>query len=125
MRVRDSRTHPHPGLPPEDEGDFVLARLLMTEAQGTLAAGSPPHHGAGQGGAGSLLALAATVLALIASSASAQTADYPVKPVRVIVGQAPGGGNDLQTRLFAQKLTEAFGRSFIVENRPGSGSVVS
>ena len=52
-------------------------------------------------------------------------ADYPAKPVRVIVGQAPGGGNDIQTRIFAQKLTEGFGRSFVVENRMGSGSVVS
>lgn len=61
-----------------------------------------------------------------AGFAAAQTAtDYPVKPVRVIVGQAPGGGNDIQTRLFAQKLTEAFGKPFIVENRTGAGSVVS
>jgi tripartite-type tricarboxylate transporter receptor subunit TctC len=45
--------------------------------------------------------------------------------VRVIVGQAPGGGNDIQTRLFAQKLTEAFGRPFVVENRTGAGSVIS
>jgi tripartite-type tricarboxylate transporter receptor subunit TctC len=51
--------------------------------------------------------------------------DYPVKPVRVIVGQAPGGGNDIQTRLFAHKLSESFGRSFVVENRTGAGSVVS
>jgi tripartite-type tricarboxylate transporter receptor subunit TctC len=56
----------------------------------------------------------------------AQTAvEYPVKPVRVIVGQAPGGGNDIQTRIFAQKLSEAFGRAFVVENRTGAGSLVS
>lgn len=66
------------------------------------------------------------VAAVTASPSFAQTAsDYPVKPVRVIVGQAPGGGNDIQTRLFAHKLTEGFGRSFIVENRTGAGSVVS
>src|SRR5688572_10830575 len=58
------------------------------------------------------------------SSAFAQS-DYPAKPVRVIVGQAPGGGNDIQTRLFAQKLSESLGRSFVVENRTGAGSVVS
>ncbi|HET7159979.1 MAG TPA: tripartite tricarboxylate transporter substrate binding protein, partial [Burkholderiales bacterium] len=51
--------------------------------------------------------------------------EYPVKPVRVIVGQAPGGGTDIQTRIFAQKLSEAFGRAFVVENRTGAGSLVS
>jgi tripartite-type tricarboxylate transporter receptor subunit TctC len=63
---------------------------------------------------------------LVAAQTQAQgPADYPAKPVRVIVGQAPGGGNDIQTRLFAHKLSEAFGRSFVVENRTGAGSVVS
>lgn len=66
-----------------------------------------------------------SVGALIAFSALSQTTDYPVRPVRVIVGQAPGGGNDIQTRLFAQKLGEAFGRPFVVENRTGAGSVLS
>jgi tripartite-type tricarboxylate transporter receptor subunit TctC len=66
------------------------------------------------------------VAAAAAAPSSAQTApDYPAKPVRVIVGQAPGGGNDIQTRIFAQKLTEGFGRAFVVENRTGAGSVVS
>lgn len=64
--------------------------------------------------------------ALMPALAFAQApADYPAKPVRVIVGQAPGGGNDIQTRLFAQKLTEAFGRPFVVENRTGGGSVLA
>jgi tripartite-type tricarboxylate transporter receptor subunit TctC len=48
-----------------------------------------------------------------------------VKPVRVVVGLAPGGATDIQTRLFAQKLTEAFNRSFVVENRPGAGGTVA
>ena len=73
-----------------------------------------------------LKALVAVMLASAAPHAGAQSAsDYPAKPVRVIVGQAPGGGNDIQTRLFAQKLTESFGRAFVVENRTGSGSVVA
>src|SRR5512139_2138627 len=53
------------------------------------------------------------------------TPDYPTRPVRVIVGQAPGGGNDIQTRLFAQKLTETLGKPFVVENRAGAGGVVA
>ena len=69
--------------------------------------------------------IAAAVAALCIPAFAQTAADYPVKPVRVIVGQAPGGGNDIQTRLFAQKLSESLGRSFIVENRTGAGSVVS
>ena len=73
-----------------------------------------------------LLTAAVVALGLGSGAASAQTGiDYPAKPVRVIVGQAPGGGNDIQTRLFAQKLSEGLGRAFVVENRTGAGSVVS
>jgi tripartite-type tricarboxylate transporter receptor subunit TctC len=50
---------------------------------------------------------------------------YPVRPVRVIVGLAPGGGTDIQTRLIAQKLSENFGRAFVVENRTGAGGTVA
>jgi len=67
----------------------------------------------------------ASVAVFAPSTLRAQPLDYPVKPVRVIVGQAPGGGNDIQTRLFAQKLSERMGRSFVVENRTGAGSLLS
>jgi len=63
---------------------------------------------------------AATVM--IAIPASAQM--YPAKPVRVIVSSTPGGSVDAMGRLMAQKLTTAFGQSFVVENRSGSGGVV-
>ena len=75
--------------------------------------------------------LRAAIMIVLLSGAGAPAAQaqstqaYPVKPVRVIVGQAAGGGTDIQTRLFAQKLTEAFGRPFVVENRTGAGSMVS
>jgi tripartite-type tricarboxylate transporter receptor subunit TctC len=69
--------------------------------------------------------LALTIAAAWGAPAALAQSDYPAKPVRVIVGQAPGGGNDIQARLFAQKLTESFGRAFVVENRTGAGSVIS
>ncbi|MGH8660495.1 MAG: tripartite tricarboxylate transporter substrate binding protein [Burkholderiales bacterium] len=50
---------------------------------------------------------------------------YPARPVRVIVGLAPGGATDIQARLFAQKLAENLGRSFVVENRTGAGGTVA
>lgn len=45
---------------------------------------------------------------------------FPSKPVRIVVGFGPGGGTDLAARAIGQKLTEAFGSSFIVDNRPGA-----
>ena len=51
--------------------------------------------------------------------------DYPKKPIRVVVGIAPGGGLDNMVRLGAQKLVERWGQSVIVDNRPGGGTVIA
>lgn len=68
------------------------------------------------------------LIALAASACAAQAQDkprdYPRKPVRIVVGIAPGGGLDTMCRLGAQKLSERWGRSVIVDNRPGGGTVV-
>ena len=53
------------------------------------------------------------------------TADYPNKPVRVIVAFAAGGGADAQTRMFAQKMSENMKRQFVVENRTGGGGSIA
>ncbi len=67
-----------------------------------------------------------TLAMLGVAEAQAQGNDsYPAKPVRVVVGLAPGGGTDIQARLLSQKLTEAFGRSFVVDNRSGAGGTVA
>ena len=60
-------------------------------------------------------------LALVASTGNALAADYPVRPIRYIVGFAPGGINDILARIVGQKLTDAWGQPVIVDNRPGAG----
>ncbi len=66
------------------------------------------------------LALLATPLPLLMLAHTAH-AQYPDRTVRLIVPYAPGGGTDLTGRLAGQRLTEALGKQFIVDNRPGSG----
>jgi tripartite-type tricarboxylate transporter receptor subunit TctC len=70
-----------------------------------------------------------TLLTLIAAltlflTGVASSRDYPVKPIRVIVPYAPGGGTDTTARILAQKLTEQWGQSVIVDNRPGAAGII-
>lgn len=60
-----------------------------------------------------------------ASMAWAQTANYPVRPVRMIIALAPGGGVDTTGRFIAQKLSEAWGQSVVPDNRPGAGGSIA
>jgi tripartite-type tricarboxylate transporter receptor subunit TctC len=70
-----------------------------------------------------LTCLAASALALAGSGAWAQ--EWPgAKPVRLIVPFATGGSADVFGRIVAQRLQEALGQSFVVENRPGAGSII-
>ena len=67
-----------------------------------------------------LLALSAT----LAQAPAAAQAAYPSRPVKIIVPFATGGPADVYARFIAQRLSDAMGQSFVVDNKPGGGSVI-
>src|SRR5271155_2499672 len=71
----------------------------------------------------SLLMLTA-LLALAVGTLPARAADWPTRPVTIIVPFGPGGNTDTMARLAAQDLTQKFGQNFIIENRPSPGGVI-
>ena len=70
------------------------------------------------------LHLAAGAIALPTVPRIARAQAYPAKPVRLIVGYAPGGGTDILARLIGQWLSEHLGQPFVIENRPGASTTI-
>lgn len=68
------------------------------------------------------LHLAAGIAAVPTMSRIALALDYPIRPVRIIVGFAPGGAPDIVARVIGEWLSKRFGQPFVVENRPGAGT---
>ncbi len=72
-----------------------------------------------------LLAMATASISLCPCAVFAQgVADYPAKPVRIIVSSDPGGAGDITTRMIAAKMSENLKQQFLVENRPGAGDTI-
>ncbi len=69
--------------------------------------------------------LAFSVSLCLPMLATAQPAKYPVKPIRMVVGYAPGGGSDIMGRLIAQQIAEGLGQQVIVENRAGAAQNIA
>jgi tripartite-type tricarboxylate transporter receptor subunit TctC len=70
------------------------------------------------------LHLAVGAVALPTASRIARAQAYPTRPVRIIVGVAPGGAYDITARLIGEWLSERLGQPFVIENRPGAGTTI-
>ena len=68
----------------------------------------------------SFSSLCSAVLAASVANVAALAADYPDKPIRMVVPWSPGGGSDVSGRIIAAKLTQALGQQVVVDNRPGA-----
>jgi tripartite-type tricarboxylate transporter receptor subunit TctC len=69
--------------------------------------------------------IALVLAAITSASAQEDPAKYPTRPIHIVVGFTPGGGNDLIARIVGQKLSEDLGQSVIIDNRPGAGAIVA
>jgi len=107
-----SRPGSDPGILPES--------YSMPAEYDTTASLIPPRRNF------AMFRICCAVLALVAlAPLAAQAQRYPVKPVRVLIGFPPGGGEDFHARTVSQKLTELLGQQVIVDHRPGAGGAIA
>src|SRR5687767_7178228 len=69
--------------------------------------------------------VAALTLVISVAAGAATAADFPVRPIRLILPVGPGGGQDTTARAMNQKLTEELGQSVIIDPRPGGGGNIA
>src|SRR3954462_14870126 len=69
--------------------------------------------------------LRAILAFLLAAALPAAAQDYPNKPIRIIVGYAAGGGNDIIVRVMQPEMQKGLGQAVIVENKPGAQSIIA
>lgn len=64
------------------------------------------------------------IAAAVFLSAAAAGAEYPSRPIRIVVPHTPGGFTDVTTRIVGSELSKSFGQNIIIDNRPGANSIV-
>src|SRR6516162_7247423 len=69
--------------------------------------------------------MGAALLGLAASAAHAEMANYPSKPVRVVVGFSAGGPTDVVARAFADFAARSLGKPFVIDNKPGANTILA
>lgn len=67
----------------------------------------------------------ATMASILASTPAVAQSDFPVRPIKIIVGFAPGGPTDVQARLLARKLSPILNQSVVIENKPGASTTIA
>jgi len=65
------------------------------------------------------------LIILLGCMATAQAQDYPSKPIHIVVGFPPGGGNDIIARLLGAKMQESWGQPVVIDNKPGANSIIA
>src|SRR6266581_321976 len=72
-----------------------------------------------------VLRLAAGSIALLCAVVAANAADYPTRPVNLLVAFTPGGPSDVLARILGKRLEQILGQPFVIDNRPGAGGNIA